>query len=225
MKMKPLSIERIGLTMRVDQAPESSEWRDALAQDWSEFMAYALPEVAWMPLPNLGSKVIDFARRWKLDGFILTGGNDVGACRIKDETDYALLKHAEAGNIPVYGVCRGLQVIQKYHGGKLEACPSSEHVAKQHQVSFAGNFNVRSLANRTKTVNSFHNWGMRLSELSPALAPLAVMDGDWVEAAHAKQGRAIAVMWHPERQRPFQDFDRDLIRYAFGLEDPVTQFP
>ena len=71
-------VKRLGLTMRVTDAVGYNEPRDSLAQDWAAFMAVVLPEAIWLPIPNLGTEVGRFVNEWELDGFILTGGNDVG---------------------------------------------------------------------------------------------------------------------------------------------------
>ena len=73
---------KIGLTMRVVWAPGYDEARDALAQNWMSFLKHAMPDVAWLPVPNFGSDVAVYAKQWGLQGFILTGGNDIGEAPI-----------------------------------------------------------------------------------------------------------------------------------------------
>ncbi len=79
--------KRIGITMRVDHVASHGEPRDCLAQGWAAYMAEASPHTFWMPLPNLGEAISDYVREWKLDGFIFSGGNDLGSCRLRDCTD------------------------------------------------------------------------------------------------------------------------------------------
>ena len=70
---------RLGITMRIVHAENYREPRDALAQDWHRFMAVAL-RLVWLPVPNLGPEDSRrFCERWRLDGLILSGGEDIGA--------------------------------------------------------------------------------------------------------------------------------------------------
>src|SRR5262245_1136597 len=129
-------MKRIGLTMRVASAEGYAEARDALAQDWAAFMALALPDVAWLPVPNLGRRVLEFAQAWNLDGFIFTGGNDLGSAPSRDQTEAVLLNFALQTQRPVFGVCRGLQFIQQFFGGVIWPCGRERHVDVKHPVSF-----------------------------------------------------------------------------------------
>ncbi|MEL7210775.1 MAG: gamma-glutamyl-gamma-aminobutyrate hydrolase family protein, partial [Actinomycetota bacterium] len=68
-----------------------------------------------------------------LDGLVLTGGADVEPARYgagahpelitpepeRDQLEFGLLAAAEACDLPVLGVCRGLQIINVAHGGTL----------------------------------------------------------------------------------------------------------
>ena len=106
--------KRIGITMRVDIASGHNERRDCLAQGWANYMANVSPHTFWMPLPNLGEAITDYVRQWQLDGFIFSGGNDLGSCQLRDCTEYTLLNHALRNALPVFGVCRGLQLLQQH---------------------------------------------------------------------------------------------------------------
>lgn len=202
--------------MRVAPEAKYTELRDALSQDWQEFMTFALPEVNWMPLPNLGPDIAEYIEAWKLDGLLLTSGNDLGENDRKDATDFAALDFAIANQIPVFGICRGMQVVHVHFGGDLTRCPAEYHVCKSHPVSISDP-SVKSLVGISgMTVNSYHNFGIRATGVPSALLPFAT-SGDWVEGFRDRTGIVTAVMWHPERDRPFSDWDRKIIRWAFGL--------
>ncbi len=211
--------ERIGLTMRVSGAEGYTEWRDALAQDWLAFMARVLPEVDWIPVPNLEDGVVSYARKWGLDGFILTGGNDVGEHSRRDRTEEALLHLALEDHFPVFGICRGLQFLQKFFGGDLQPCRRESHVGVFHCVRRIDcGFNAGS-QNGTREVNSFHGQAVALDGLASPLRAFTVTDDGWAEGIYHPELPWAAVQWHPERTHPLDAEDRRLIRRVFGWEE------
>lgn len=206
---------RIGLTMRVAAAGEYREWRDCIAQDWAPFMARALPEAIWMLIPNLGSGVLDYVEQWSLDGFILTGGNDVGENPLRDETEQALLGFALEHRRPLLGVCRGTQVIQHFLGGKVDACSKEIHTARCHPVEFVAATAYAS-PGTSRTVNSFHRYAVFAEQLAGSLKPVALAEDGVVEALHHSSRPVVGIQWHPERQNPAGQQDLDLIRWLFS---------
>ncbi len=211
--------ERIGLTMRVSGPEGYTEWRDSLAQDWPDFMARVLPEVHWIPVPNLEDGVLSYARNWGLDGFILTGGNDLGEHARRDRTEETLLNLALENRFPVIGVCRGLQFLQRFFGGNLQPCLREKHVAVFHSVRKIDSvFNV-GRENGKREVNSFHGQAVPLDGLAPPLRAFAVTDDGWAEGIYHTDLPWVAVQWHPERSQPSAAEDRRLIRRVFGLEE------
>lgn len=208
---------RIGLSMRVLSEPTVPETRDAISQEWGPFLAYALPEINWIPVPNLGADVVEFVKRWKLDGLILTGGDDIGATPVRDETETVLLKRFLKKEIPVFGVCRGLQFIVNHFKGTLAADTLKSHVDRRHTVrlSFDAGPAIRSGAEFV--TNSFHENIVHPSDVPDPLLAFALAMDQTVEGILCKTCPLMAIMWHPERERPFQTLDRELIRWFFGV--------
>lgn len=215
---KPSAALKIGLTTRVVEAVGYSESRDALAADWSTFLDEAVPEISWIQLPNIGNKIVEYVNEWGLNGFILTGGNDIGEAEHKDQTDLALLDHSIKNQLPVLGICRGLQLMQAHFGGQLRRCPADVHVANHHPVRFNDAFELSDLRNTEHQVNSFHNFGIRTEDVPAQLVPTATTDDGWVEAARIRDSRVTATMWHPERNSHVENLDRQIIRHTFGLD-------
>ena len=210
-------VYRLGLTMRAVTAPNTGEVRDALAQDWTAFLAHALPEAIWMPIPNLGAAAPRAARAWGLDALILSGGNDVGAAPPRDETEHALLDYFITAGRPVFGVCRGLQMLHDYFGGALARCPADAHVATRHPVRLTADVNGLALGGTSVEVNSYHGFGIRASAVRSPLRALALTADDWAEACDWPGRPVMGVMWHPERETPFSDLDRALLRHTMGF--------
>ena len=123
---------KIGISLRVVQAPNYDEKRDALSQDWSSL----LEELGFIPvfIPNTLSSLENFLEEISLDGLVLSGGDNIGENQGRDETENKLLMYAIEKKIPVIGVCRGMQLINAYFGGKLSIDDSTIHLAKKHNI-------------------------------------------------------------------------------------------
>jgi putative glutamine amidotransferase len=142
----------------------------------------------------------------KVNGIVLTGGNDLTVCGgdapERDQTETALLDFAEKKDLPVFGVCRGMQMILHHFGNRLEKVPG--HVAPRQRISIDG---------QSVEVNSFHNFGAM--EVAPPLMTWAIAEDGVIEAVRHVDRRVMGVMWHPERVDPFAASDVALFSRFF----------
>ena len=203
---------RIGLSTRISKAEGYDELRDSLAQDWTSFMRENLPGTAWQMLPNEGASVVERVKTWGINGLILTGGNDIGEYPQKDATDNALLAFALAHDLPVLGVCRGLQVIAHFFGVPLEKCMDGSHRAQRHPVQV-----LKSPGEAVERfeVNSYHTFVIREKTMKDPLETWALGDDSTVEALTVKGKPAFALMWHPERERTIDAFTEGILKKLF----------
>lgn len=193
---------RIGVTMRVLEAQGYREPRDALAQEWSDFLYVALPNAAWVPVPNLGAnRVRAYCENWGINRLILTGGEDIGVSTIRDETEQELLTWARARTVPALGVCRGMQLMAVLAGVALKSVEG--HMRTRHILQ--GDF--------VREVNSFHKYG--LAECPRGFEVSARAEDGEIEAMCNTESRWEGCMWHPEREKPFQPADIDRLRKLF----------
>jgi putative glutamine amidotransferase len=184
--------------------------------------AGALPEEVVLLLPG------DPVPRL-FDGLLLAGGPDVEPerygetpatptldCRPERDTlDFEVFAAAEAQRAPVFGICRGLQVVNVALGGTLwQDLPSQRPRGIAHDTDAAGQGRdhrahaVRSPAGRPPSpfaaavaealdVNSRHHQAVK--DLARTLAPVAASPDDLVEAFERRGGSWLAaVQWHPE---------------------------
>lgn len=205
---------RFGLSMRVAPETRYEEVRDAVAADWAELMQHALPEATWLPIPNVGDDAVELVEDWGIEAIILTGGNDLGQYAYKDATDRALLRVALQNGLPLLGVCRGMQVMVDRFGVPLHDCAPEAHVATHHPVDICEGELRDVIGSDRLSVNSYHRYAVPIAGLPEQLELLAVVE-QWAEAVRIEGQSIYGIMWHPERDRPFRDSDRRLIRHTF----------
>lgn len=209
---------RIGLTMRLESAGGRS-W-DTLAAEWPGFLRRALGTARWLAIPNLGAEVAAFLRPWSLDGLILTGGADLGSCPERDETERRLLDAWIRARRPVLGVCRGLQLLQAYFGGRLCEAPPAHARGRIHTIEICHERGRRLLGRERFAAPSFHRAGVAEADLAPELRAWAVSQDGLVEGVQHRELPIVAVQWHPERPMPEREPALRLLR-AFCDGFPV----
>jgi len=196
----------VGITQRISVEPRHGERRDCLDQSWAGFLhECGLVPVALPNHPAATRALFDVA---PLIGIVLSGGEDLaaygGPSPDRDATEDALITLAEERELPLLGVCRGMQVLQ--HRYDIGLTRVTGHVAPAHAIRIDG---------RSTEVNSFHKWGTRGTV--PPLEVWAVAEDDGVVEAVRHTSRPIlGIMWHPERCRPFAAADLSLFSRFFG---------
>ena len=94
----------------------------------------------------------NYLRQFK--GIIFTGGNSLISCsgdsRERDKAEKKIYRLATDMQIPLIGVCRGMQLIQEMHGIKLFKIFG--HVKKKQKL-------INN--NKTTITNSYHNFGTK----------------------------------------------------------------
>lgn len=194
----------LALTMRVEVSQPHGERRDALDQRWHRFLAacglYA------MPAPNHPESALAILEG--AAGLILSGGNDLvrfaGDAPERDTTEQVLLEAALARNLPVIGVCRGMQFLADHFGCVLAALP--DHIGTRHSVGAI-------TEGPSRMVNSFHNYG--ITAPGDAMIPLAVAPDGSIESFSHQALPVHGIMWHPEREDIPQAEDTALFREIF----------
>ncbi len=164
------------------------------------------------------------------DALLLTGGGDV------DPALYGAERHPQTGEPnsnrdtlerqlidrfleigrPVFGICRGIQLLNVAFGGQLiqhvpdwlatrghgaAECHSPASGDAQHAIRFAAGRRLEQALRGTETVNSHHHQAVDPQHLGRHLRVAAWSGAGVVEAVEGVDLPApvLAVQWHPER--------------------------
>lgn len=192
-------------SQRVDVNDNYHERRDCIDQR----MILFLKECGYLPIaiPNIIGIVPEYFRKFPSKAIILTGGNSLekygGNAPERDKIDNYLIEQSVKNNIPLVGICRGMQSILEYFGEKLVNI--SGHVANRHFISSL----ITDKVCFNREVNSFHNQGVYAMS-NKDLIPLAKSNDGVLKAVVHKNKPIMGIMWHPEREFPFSNYDVNL---------------
>jgi len=130
----------------------------------------------------------------------------------RDQLEEGLLKTAFSKKIAVLAICRGMQFVNGYLGGKVSRLDYLANPRKNgcdHPVVINNSERIY--------VNNYHVDGIYLDDLAKQTEVLAMdIENGTVEAFTMREKNLLAIQWHPER--PFktegaQEQSRRLIQY------------
>ncbi len=160
-----------------------------------------------------------------IDGLLLTGGGDInplflgeeplkqlgGINHRRDRQELLLTRLAADRQIPILGICRGIQIMTAALGGTLyqdiysQTDASVKHNQNldrsypSHTVSLKEGSILRSIFGNMETlpVNSFHHQAVK--EAAPGFNVCAQANDGIIEAVESTEYKSmIGVQWHPE---------------------------
>ena len=198
----------LGVSQRIDKICDRREIRDSL--DQSLTILLDLVGVKIVPIPNLvrteanGQPGLqDFLSHMNLDGFILSGGNNIGEYASRDLVEFDILNYAYANSKPLLGICRGMQMISHWAGTDTKRV--SGHVGTRHNVNGLINGNV----------NSSHEFS--LLNCPDGFFVTAYSEDGEIEAIISNSNLIEGWMWHPEREKPYSCNDIERLQSLFSL--------
>lgn len=239
----------------------------AALADFANNDAKRLPVIGIVPSQNTQEKLVSFPERYAnaivaaggaplllplsgnphvyetlfplIDGFVLTGGNDIDPARYgairdsgkisehtpeREELEYLILSYAYRFDLPLMGICRGMQMVNVCLGGTLyrdlddqfpglrrpglndeaDELPKLTHWQKcdysepTHSVRILPDSKLGHLLGVEEiNVNSMHHQGV--CDLSTRVDAVAWAPDGLVEAIEVRDRTfMIGVQWHPE---------------------------
>ena len=218
----------------------SANWAEdtsRVAQAYLDAVTLAGGTPVILPLTDCTAQIEDYAAR--IDGLLLTGGGDIDPAfwgerlipqsgvpsPYRDNYDLALYRAVRRRQVPVLGICRGMQVMSVAEGGSIyqdiyaqidrtllahsQDAPKSEAT---HEVRLSPGSRLASLFGTERlSVNTIHHQAVR----DPGRGFTAVGESpDGIcEAIEAEHYPLIGVQWHPEHLRFTQPAHDVLFRW------------
>ncbi|MER7849347.1 gamma-glutamyl-gamma-aminobutyrate hydrolase family protein [Kitasatospora sp. NPDC096077] len=164
------------------------------------------------PQPGEAGPLVD-----ALDGLVLAGGPDLDPARYaaaphprtgpphhaRDDWESRLLHAALARDLPLLGVCRGMQLLNVELGGTLDQhLPDDTHQRVparfvRHRVTLADDSRLAAALGPTTDVSCYHH--QAVDRIAAGLRATAHAADGTVEALELTGHRfALGVQWHPE---------------------------
>jgi putative glutamine amidotransferase len=152
-----------------------------------------------------------------LDGLILAGGGDLdpalygaepdprtaGVRPARDTGEVALLRAAIDADLPTLGICRGMQLMSAYAGGKLvqhldsEAHRGAPGEYVRHPVDTVPGTRLAGILGKRTEVPSYHHQGV--ADSGTLTVSAYAFDGG-IEGVEDPAARfRVGVLWHPEQ--------------------------
>lgn len=159
------------------------------------------------------------------DGLLLTGGDDIDpalygetilnetvvTAPVRDAGEPRLLRMAEEMELPILGICRGIQILNVYFGGSLyQDIPAQFSTPVKHSMEKPYHRTCHDCRVEPGTplaawtgknviqVNSFHHQSVKA--VAPGLAVMGTCSDGVIEAFYKPDAKFLcAVQWHPEK--------------------------
>jgi len=163
----------------------------------------------------------------RLDGLLLAGGVDVApeaygetphpalgrVDPLRDATELTVARWALAADLPILGICRGIQSLNVAAGGTLYQDLSAQYAGAirhahrpaespwerpTHRVTVTADSRLATILGvRELPVNSFHHQAVK--DPAPGFAVVARAEDGVIEGIERPAGRfVVGVQWHPE---------------------------
>lgn len=186
-----------------------------------------LPLIMPIAVPDLATDYID-----QIDKLIITGGQNVSPSLYGQEqtiksTDYhlqrdlfevALIQEAMAQGKPIFGICRGLQIINVALGGSLlQDIPNhwqaERNEERTQEIEIEPISDLAFIYSSKTKVNTFHR--QAIDRLGKGLTVVARDRKDQtIEAIIGKHHPILGVQWHPELLMPSSPEDEKLFEFV-----------
>jgi putative glutamine amidotransferase len=214
----PAEAPRIGVSMTTHLARlvRGPAYESAIARAGGQAVALNPGDAIEDPESAIGA-ILD-----RVDALMLGGGDDVDpelyggsrdnaarTNRRRDEFEIRLIREALKRDMPILGICRGIQILNVAHGGTLRSLRNDQALSECHGIDLVDSWTAHDITVEPDTrlagvvgaglhqVNSWH--GQAVDQVGAGLRICATADDGVIESVE-RPDRAfvIGIQWHPE---------------------------
>lgn len=205
--MKPVIL----ISAAIDDEYDSFQKKYRIGAQYADYVSAA----GAVPILACGGDVNTYLQI--ADGILFSGGPDIEpACYgehilndtvskalARDEEEFQLFSAFYQSGKPIFGICRGIQLINVALGGSLyQDIPSQIPTEIVHSANGTHKVEVSNalyelFRKKTLVVNSYHH--QCIKKLSDGLIANAISEDGLIEGIESPNGQIFAVQWHPER--------------------------
>ncbi len=214
---------KVAITVQSIQHPNYSEQGHYLNVKWQQFAEKV--GIILVPVSSIALLNTLISKNY-IEGVILSGGGNLSknfpnknlTMKLNEKVDLdreeiesKLIDFSINSNIPLIGVCRGMQALSLYHGSKLLGVEG--HVNSRHILEYYCPILKRKIK---RNINSYHDYAIKDEFVPEAFLPNASHDGSVEQMMHENL-KILGIMWHPEREDEFSLLDIELFKKFFGI--------
>lgn len=208
-------MKKIAITQRLCENESYKETRECLDINWGElFLELGFAPIV-LPIKYDVKKIYDEVG---FDGIILSGGNDLYSLnenelsKQRDEFEMNLIKFALEKDIPLLGVCRGMQIVAQFFDCSFKKIPNQ--ISTRDKLTISKNSKYYNALCNIKSVNSYASFF--IDKFSKELIASATNQDGIIKAIEHIDKKIFGIMWHSEREKPFDKQQNLLIKQFFG---------
>ena len=211
---------------------------------WQKYIDWLMRSNPLLSLKKLSYKLDNLSALKECDGLVLTGGGDVdpslyrgnvnhpkvyGVDGKRDDFERGAIDIALKSEMPVLGICRGLQIANVHFGGTL--IPDLAEMGKtihetqkdyeqRHDISVEQkSFLAQTVGSVNGNVNSYHH--QATAESGKGLRVTARSEDGIIEAMELDDESVksffLLIQWHPERMKDFENpFSQKVLQQFFN---------
>ncbi len=208
-------MKKILITQRLVKNDSYPEQREMLDIRWGELFE----ELNFLPIVlPVEYSLFKYFEELEIEGVFIAGGNDLNGynpnelSKKRDLFEKELISFAIKKDIPIFAVCRGLQIVAEYFGCSFKKVYGQTGI--KHKLKVNINSKYYKQLSLIKQVNAFHTYAIK--DINEDLIVSATNEDGMIKCIEHRTLKIFAQMWHSEREIPFNNEELNLIRDFFS---------